>query len=284
MCPQGFCAKAVDEFVDQFYPDGVPDWAKGAIEAAGDMECDEFPFANSLQGGDAVNGVAMCIPADDNSFQGDTMSPYFSRKDIVAGEDYMIEIQGWDCDAQEPTRRRRDIDHAAVHPVDELGPIAWSSLVKRDSFDEAIQRYGDAMYHGFDISNPRLNLMTMPLGDLAAGIYLVNLNITKGNLSYNVVDYVGNTVEATILANGSVTFTLDEDWEAVSLTGRTEEEDVELSYKAEVFPAPEGTTTTQAAVPSTTGSGGDLVKPGGAVSVAVACLVAFGFSMSLEQV
>ncbi|KAJ5624626.1 hypothetical protein N7510_000935 [Penicillium lagena] len=141
MCPQGFCAKAVDEYVNQFYPDGIPNWAKAAIEAAGDMECDEFPFANSLQGGDAVSGTAMCIPSDDNSFQGQSLSGYFSRKDIVAGEDYVIKIVGWNCDKQEPMRRRRDDHDATVEMSESLMPIL-NRLAKRDAFDEPVPRYG----------------------------------------------------------------------------------------------------------------------------------------------
>ncbi|KAL2818006.1 hypothetical protein BJX63DRAFT_429338 [Aspergillus granulosus] len=282
MCPQGFCANAVNEYVDQFYPDGIPDWAKGAIEAAGDMECDEFPFANSLQGGDALNGVAICIPADDNSFQGETLSRYFSRKDIVAGEDYMIEIVGWDCATQKPKRRRREIDHAVADVSEYLGPIAWSGLVKRDPFDEPVERYGDAMYHGFDLRDSKLNLMAMPLGDLTAGTYTVELNITRGNLSYNVVDYVGDTVEATVLSNGSVKFTLDEDWEAVSLTGFTEEDQVELSYWAKFLPSPEENTTAEAPVPSETGNSGYSLQPMGAF--AVACAIAIVWNQAWHYI
>ena len=88
--------------------------------------------------------------------------------------------------------------------------------------------------------------------------------MTKGNLSYTVVDYVGNSFEATTLSNGSVKFTLDNDWVAVSLTGTTEEEEVELTYQAEALPA---TTTTQSPTPSETDNSGYLVQPWGAVKV-----------------
>ena len=137
MC-KDFCANAVNEYVNQFYPDGIPNWAKAAIDAAGDMECDEFPFASSLQGGDAVGGTAMCIPADDNSYQGQTLAGYFSRQDIVAGEDYVIQIVGWDCDKHEPVLRRRD-DHVGMS--EDLMPILHR-LSKRDAFDEPVERYG----------------------------------------------------------------------------------------------------------------------------------------------
>lgn len=105
--------------------------------------------------------------------------------------------------------------------------------------------------------------------------YIVDLNVTKGNLSYNVVDYVGDTLEATVLSNGSVKFTIDEDWDAVSLTGVTEEQDVELSYRAKAFPAsePATTTTTEALTPSPTKNLGYSVQPMGALVAACAIAV-----------
>lgn len=196
MCPEGFCRDAYEEFVDRFFPDGVPKWAKKAVTAASDMQCDEFPFASTLQGGDLANGIAMCIPADQNGFQGGTMGKYFwesmAPDNIQAGEDFMIEIKGWNCDDDSHiTSRRRDV---AMGMFDDLDPVSFSALAKRDSFNDLIEQYGgefsgcitllspvqfyirrtdnrltEEMYHGFDTDNPRSNLMTMPLGDLAAG-------------------------------------------------------------------------------------------------------------------
>jgi hypothetical protein len=74
----------------------------------------------------------------------------------------------------------------AIDMFEQLGPLHWSGLAKRDAFDDSIERYGgmfsssedvmsvlipfvEEMYHGFDTDNSKLNLMTMPLGDLGAG-------------------------------------------------------------------------------------------------------------------
>lgn len=103
--------------------------------------------------------------------------------------------------------------------------------------------------------------------------YIVDLNVTKGNLSYSVVDYVGDTFEASVLSNGSVKFTIDEDWDAVSLAGVTEEQDVELSYKAKFFPASGPATTTQDPTPSPTENSGYSVQPMGLLVVACAIVV-----------
>ncbi|RMJ25523.1 hypothetical protein PHISP_03589 [Aspergillus sp. HF37] len=86
------------------------------------------------------------------------------------------------------------------------------------------------MYCECDTSNRNLNLMPIPLGDLTAGKYTIYLNFTGRNISYDVVDYVlGYPVESTIdNSNGSarITFTLDDDLDAVSLAGTTEKDDV----------------------------------------------------------
>ena len=87
--------------------------------------------------------------------------------------------------------------------------------------------------------------------------YLVNLDVKAGNPGYSVVDYVGESFEATVLSNGSVQFTLDDDFFAVGLTGTTEEEEVELTYKAEVLSRlEEVASTTQAPAPSKTEDAG----------------------------
>ncbi|KAL2203963.1 hypothetical protein CC79DRAFT_1088692 [Sarocladium strictum] len=157
MCPKkkgkNFCANAIGEYVDQFFPDGAPSWAKKAIQEAGDMSCDEFPFANTLQGGDLVNGVVTCLPSDDNSFQGGSMGKYFKKiaghQAIEAGEDYVIEIQGWDCDKDIPKRRRDylevdlDLDRFTLNIFENSpGDLVFAKHGKRDSFQGPVPRYG----------------------------------------------------------------------------------------------------------------------------------------------
>lgn len=158
MCPKikgkNYCANAISEYVDQFFPDGAPSWAKAAIQEAGDMSCDEFPFANTLQGGDAVNGVVICLPSDDNSFQGGSMGKYFKKiggyQAIEAGEDYVIDIQGWDCSKDEPMRKRSDVglEHFILNVFeDTAGAFTWEMPGKRDSFSGPVERYGGECLH-----------------------------------------------------------------------------------------------------------------------------------------
>jgi len=93
-----------------------------------------------------------------------------------------------------------------------------------------------------------------------------------------VVDYVGNSLDPTLLSNGSVKFTLDEDWQAVVLSGTTEEEEVELTYKAEMLLGPENTAapTTETATPepSATSNAAYAVQGGGAArGVSIVCAI-----------
>jgi hypothetical protein len=98
MCPEGHCANALREFFEE-YPELDPaDFPEASI-----MECDEFPFANSEQGGDPTKGVRRCIPRWQNSWQGGKLSRKLSK--LADGDDYLVMIEGWDCEMQAPTKR-----------------------------------------------------------------------------------------------------------------------------------------------------------------------------------
>lgn len=108
MCTEddkAWCRAAINEFIAEAYGGSPPAQALEAIKAAGNMQCDEFPFATSVEGGDLVNGLRICVPADDQSFQGTSMGKFFGKNKknpILEGEKYTIEIKGWDCDKQAP--------------------------------------------------------------------------------------------------------------------------------------------------------------------------------------
>lgn len=113
MCPDGWCAEGVADYIKTFYPSGVPSWAQAAITAADAMTCDEFPFARSVEGGKLDAGVRICVPATENSWQGGTMASYFKEftdkaktrlnpKFIRENEKFVVKISGWDCVTQKP--------------------------------------------------------------------------------------------------------------------------------------------------------------------------------------
>jgi hypothetical protein len=123
------CKDAIAEYVSSFYPTGIPTWAQEAITAAGDLTCDEFPFASSIEGGKPNAGVTRCVPSDDNNWQGGTMSSYFNRRNrkyIAPGEKYVVKVVGWNCDKQVPAKR-------SIHD----SPHAMALLRARDAFTKS---------------------------------------------------------------------------------------------------------------------------------------------------
>ncbi|KAI3317850.1 hypothetical protein HD806DRAFT_359034 [Xylariaceae sp. AK1471] len=215
------CKDAINDYIQSFYPSGVPTWAQEAITAAGDLTCDEFPFASSIEGGDPSRGkgITKCVPSDENNWQGGTMSSYFkmgNRNYVQPGEKYHIEVVGWDCNKQEPAKR---------------SPTA--PFIARNAFTSAdgVKRTGVEMFKGYDPSDPNKNLMSMPLGDLAAGSYIVNLTI-RGAFNLSLADNNGESFDFTQNSDGSILFTLDNDEDAVGLSGMTYDDDVEVVYQA----------------------------------------------------
>lgn len=102
-----WCQQEIKQYIKTKYGTDVPSWAEEALASAADMTCDEFPFASSIEGGDLDGGVRRCVPADDNNWQGRSMSKFFSRRimgddAIKPGEKYKIEIVGWDCNNRAP--------------------------------------------------------------------------------------------------------------------------------------------------------------------------------------
>jgi len=151
MCPKGWCADGVRQYLSEHYPTGVPSWAEQAITAAGAMQCDEFPFARTVEGGNLSNGTRRCIPASDNNWQGGTLSKYFKKMfgstpnpDFIdVGEKFIVVIAGWDCETNTPD------------PNDLLGLLnATSTLKSRDAFANSIsvrggRRFGNLNFeHG----------------------------------------------------------------------------------------------------------------------------------------
>ena len=145
VCPtvqrKKWCAGGVASYIASVYPTSIystiPSSAIAAITQASDMQCDEFPFANTIEGGELPppvgRGSRACVPAYDQSWQGNVLSRLFNRwKPLVKeGEKYAILITGWDCATQKPvagpgTKRAADVDWNA------------GGLTKRDAFSSSI--------------------------------------------------------------------------------------------------------------------------------------------------
>ena len=60
--------------------------------------------ASTSQGGSFTTGSRVCVEGWENSWQGGTMSRKISSP--AEEEDFLVVIEGWDCDKQEPLKRR----------------------------------------------------------------------------------------------------------------------------------------------------------------------------------
>ncbi|EPS40004.1 hypothetical protein H072_6284 [Dactylellina haptotyla CBS 200.50] len=242
-----FCRNGVNEYIRMFYPNPTTQAERDAIAAAltavGDFSCDEFPFASSVQGGDLSKGSRICVPRVDQNWQGTTLSTYF-RKDVMGslvirpGDKYVIQIRGWNCATQTP-------DPSIKRSV---------QMEKRDAFAiEGVNFVGAEMWRGWNPQNPSARLMSMPLGDLDKGDYDVNVNTTKGAMNMTLTDYNGTPFDLSANTgtdgSASVSFSLDDTYIGVGISGVTYDQNLEVAYHAkqvstETSAAPTTTTTT----------------------------------------
>ncbi|KAJ7805719.1 hypothetical protein B0H14DRAFT_2320794, partial [Mycena olivaceomarginata] len=205
MCPPGFCADALKEYA-KLYPDLDP----ADLQIASGMSCDEFPFASSLQGGNKANGVSICVESWENSWQGGTMSRKISR--LVDGDDFLVKIEGWDCDKQAPVPKLTTRN--AREPV-------YAHILAREDDSDSDSLTGDDLFTGLDDSD---NALIMSLGDLSAGKYTYTIELSTGRISSAfVADYVGNQYYTSTVAFNAgggkfdISFTLDQDTHGVGL-------------------------------------------------------------------
>ncbi|KAJ5104534.1 hypothetical protein NUU61_001881 [Penicillium alfredii] len=204
------CTNAVNKYIEKFYPNGkIPEKAREAIASATDLQCDEFPFARTKEGGSLESGTTICVPSTDNGWQGTTMSPFFrGANKIKSNERFTIELVGWDCEKQAP------------------------KASSRREFNLNATVTGSDAYRGFDPENPKLKALIMPLGDLDAGSYSINLTTVSGTVNASIRTYDGESYETTQGPHGEMLFTLPEDEFAVSLVGTTMDDDVKVIYEA----------------------------------------------------
>ncbi|KAH6847088.1 hypothetical protein B0I37DRAFT_430319 [Chaetomium sp. MPI-CAGE-AT-0009] len=259
MCPDGFCAPAnvpcapgdssgpcnpYDHFVD------IPAGRKGVKWR---QTCDEFPFARSLQGGE---GTSICIPGWQNSFQGFMLRGL--RQDVGAGNDYVVELTGWDCKTGRPTEGS----------AQNCG-LNSGSAIKRDDLG------GESLTQGNDMTPSGENALMIFIGDVNPGSYTIHLTLTTGTLtSVHALDSDGTPIEASVSGGGggdssssetslqaspspyTITLRATEPAYDVSLWALTREERVEVAYNLSY----------QAVVPSMAGPGPgrfDFVGVGG---------------------
>ncbi|KEZ39600.1 hypothetical protein SAPIO_CDS9515 [Scedosporium apiospermum] len=177
------------------------------------LTCDEFPFANSAQGGKPGSGTSICIPGWQNSYQGGKINQLSRR--VGAGNDYIIEVTGWDCAKGRPTKSTQ----------------CGRGQTKRDELPGSTLNEDD-FFHNF--TDDGKNALMLYLGDVDAGTYNYTLNVGAGTFSeVRVIDAQGETIAE--LERG-----LSADSQAHTVTFQISEEAFELgrrlsSFRRELF-------------------------------------------------
>ncbi|PGH09181.1 hypothetical protein GX51_00935 [Blastomyces parvus] len=228
-CPDGFCApQNVDcdpsnpsKPCNQYYQFIDFPASQLSNNHAFQLTCDEFPFANSKEGGNPNRGTSICVPAWQQNTQGGYLSGIGKR---TSGPDrsYVLKLVGWDCESRRPTsgvstncggRTRREIETTSSRDV--TGEDLW-----------------------MDFAEPGENYLLLYIGDLPAGVYTYDLNLSTGSFSdVSIVDKYGEqhaTIPGFNAQNGrqTISFNLTYGAPGLALMGVTRDTNISMAYNA----------------------------------------------------
>ncbi|OAX83415.1 hypothetical protein ACJ72_02214 [Emergomyces africanus] len=185
------------------------------------LTCDEFPFANSKQGGDTGRGTSICVPAWQQNIQGGHLSGIGKR---ASGPDraYVLELVGWDCASRRPKsgvskncrgNAKREIE--TTNSRDVAGEDLWT-----------------------DFEEPGENYLLLYIGDLPAGEYTYDLNLSSGSFSeVSIIDKLGEQYAAIPGFNAqngrqTISFSLTDGASGLALMGITRDTNISMAYNA----------------------------------------------------
>ncbi|OAT05802.1 hypothetical protein BDBG_02131 [Blastomyces gilchristii SLH14081] len=185
------------------------------------LTCDEFPFANSKEGGNPGRGTSICVPAWQQNTQGGYLSGIGKR---TSGPDrsYVLKLVGWDCARRRPKsgfstncggRVRREVETTFSRDV--TGEDLWK-----------------------DFAEPGENYLLLYIGDLPAGVYTYDLNLSTGSFSdISIVDKLGEqhaAIPGFNAQNGrqTISFNLTYGAPGLALMGVTRDTNISMAYNA----------------------------------------------------
>ncbi|KIL65007.1 hypothetical protein M378DRAFT_11114 [Amanita muscaria Koide BX008] len=168
--------------------------------------CDEYPPANSDEGGGArptIETAVNCIPGSQNSFQGSMFSNMMQRSKIQAGEEYVISI---DCEevlnSLVPPRTLIETRHEPKRVV----------LKTRDSVSMSGKTDSN---NTFLLPNETMTSISAPFGDLDPGSYVAVAQVVSGSTANAIVianegdNYTNGFLGMASGESQQFTFTLD---------------------------------------------------------------------------
>ncbi|PGH15025.1 hypothetical protein AJ79_02707 [Helicocarpus griseus UAMH5409] len=183
------------------------------------LTCDEFPFANSKEGGDPTKGTSICVPDWQQNTQGGHLSGVGK---LISGDKYVVIIEGWSCNTRRPEpgkstncggMTKRDIDNITAQTI--TGDDLW-----------------------MDFNQPGENYLLLHIGSLPAGVYTYDLNLSSGSFSnVSIIDSMGEEYAAIPgfnAANGqqTITFNLTDEAPSLALMAITKDTDISMTYNA----------------------------------------------------
>ncbi|KAJ6493777.1 hypothetical protein DFH09DRAFT_1451142 [Mycena vulgaris] len=202
------------------------------------LSCDEYPFASADEGGgNRTSGVVLCLPEYQNQWQGQLMRGWVNslkKSGFKKGDKFNVKVTGIDC-----------------------------SKFKRDTETITTTGQGSMLWPPLESDPTNQSFVIVSLGDIPAGSYSVNVNLTSGTVtSAYLVDNEGeDLVNVTTLPTPGrpmqISFDLEYDDIGVGLALFTNDTRTNVSYIA--VGTPSTTTATTKTTPTTPAASRGLV-------------------------
>lgn len=193
--------------------------------------CDEFPFASSVEGGSGAS--IMCVPSWQNDWQGTYYSSWLSEVlgngKLVRGGKFRVVLKNIDCSKY--VRRRMEKRAGDSGVLQQNGNVTLLS---------------QSLFGNFSKNNALFIDLTED--ENTPGTYSLNYDFSKGSiLSGAIIDddgeYLTNVTALSTGGSSTASVDLEEDDGDITFLGWTNDQDVQVSYKLSVSPAPTSSST-----------------------------------------
>ncbi|KAJ7367481.1 hypothetical protein DFH08DRAFT_795647 [Mycena albidolilacea] len=205
-----------------------PHRLKGLKQRKPINESNKYPFASTDEGGgNRTSGVFRCVPEYQNNWQGQLMRGWFNalKNTVKKGSKLNVKVTGIDC-----------------------------SQFKRDTGMITFAGQGSMLWPPLESDPTNQSFVIVSLGDLVAGSYSVDVNLTSGSVtSAYLVDNEGEDLVKPM----QISFDLEYDGLGVGLALFTNDTRTNVSYTA--VGTPSATTTATETTPTTSVPSGGLV-------------------------
>jgi len=215
----------------------------GKLRCLPGSNCDEFPFASTVEGGSGA--TIKCVPIEQNLWQSSYMTSWQSEQlklgTLVRGGQFRVVLKNIDCSKFLPRRLdKRAGEHGILQQSDNTTLLA-ASLFGNYSSHNAL-------------------FIDLTKDQDTPGTYTLDYELSRGSIASGaIVDDDGEyleSVDALTTGNkGTLSVNLEEDHGDVYFLGWTDDKDVQVSHEVKVVPST-STTPSASYTSSTTSSSG----------------------------